>query len=100
MEIHIQKLEAFEPNFTDIANFITHLTIDSRFKSYTLVHATRYTNLLEHESGKVAVIQIEFSTWGEYDLGEGDKWLFIISRKTDFSGEVVMFFKTRKEEVL
>jgi len=93
MEIHMDKLEVFEPHFLDISNLVMNLTIDKRFTGKGVISAQWYRNLIsENDESEMVVIQIKFKTWGYDEVGEGDEWLFHICRRKDFVGTSKTFF--------
>jgi hypothetical protein len=88
MEIHMDKIARYKPNFDDLTDFILYLTQDKEFKGNgsSFISVRGYKDLIE-QNIHLAIIQFHFVVHRNVDhMDDCEHWVYYIFRRKEEKG--------------
>ena len=96
MEIHMDKIARYKPNFDDLTDFILYLTQDKEFKGNGFISVRGYKDLIE-QNIHLAIIQFHFVVYRNVDhMDDCEHWVYYIFRRREEKRRVNQFGVTNQ----
>lgn len=93
MEIHMDKIARFKPEFDDVTELILYLTQSREFEGNRsgFISVKGYKDLIEQNT-HLAIIQFYFVVYRNVDdMDDCEHWVFYIFRRRDWKGKTNRF---------